>query len=294
MSILSLLQCAYIVYQDKYKKEKQNLLKEIDNLKKTMNQMLIQIQLMGGGKDIFRRTLYYLILIFIPEEQNGSSFFTKVQNLITFFNSKINDDISLIKNLTSNNDKSPNENMTLIINRLHKNSQNVLFIKSIFFMYKFFNHISFLNKNGKLNNRNELMKNEINEHENNPNIKDYFLEENYMNENNNINEEKSFPSLNFCDCYSSYANFLDEIVTNEKTQIILEQVINNIKKENAKIEGPKFEINDLFQEKEGKKLFNLTGFEVQIIIHDLKKLEYKGETLENLVNSKTLEKSKKD
>ena len=294
MSILSLLQCAYIVYQDKYKKEKQNLLKEIDNLKKTMNQMLIQIQLMGGGKDIFRRTLYYLILIFIPEEKNGSSFFTKVQNLITFFNSKINDDISLIKNLTSNNDKSPNENMTLIINRLHKNSQNVLFIKSIFFMYKFFNHISFLNKNGKLNNRNELMKNEINEHENNPNIKDYFLEENYMNENNNINEEKSFPSLNFCDCYSSYANFLDEIVTNEKTQIILEQVINNIKKENSKIEGPKFEINDLFQEKEGKKLFNLTGFEVQIIIHDLKKLEYKGETLENLVNSKTLEKSKKD
>ena len=42
------------------------------------------------------------------------------------------------------------------------------------------------------------------------------------------------------------------------------------------------------QEKEGKKLFNLTGFEVQIIIHDLKKIEYKGETLENLVNSKTL------
>lgn len=47
-------------------------------------------------------------------------------------------------------------------------------------------------------------------------------------------------------------------------------------------------------EKEGKKVFNLTGFDVQIIIHDIKKMKYKDETLENLVNSKTWEKSQEE
>ena len=37
-------------------------------------------------------------------------------------------------------------------------------------------------------------------------------------------------TFNFNDCFSSYANFLDELVTNEKTQIILEQVIQKIEK----------------------------------------------------------------
>ena len=100
--------------------------------------------------------------------------------------------------------------------------------------------------------------------------------------------------MNFNDCFSSYSNFLDEIVTNEKTQIILEQVIQKIEKENSIIDGPKFEVRNLFMEKERKKVFNLTRFDVQIIIHDIKKMKYKEETLENLVNSKTWEKSQQD
>ena len=46
MTILSLLQCAFIVYKEKYRKEKEKLLEEIKNLKKAMNHMFIQIQLM--------------------------------------------------------------------------------------------------------------------------------------------------------------------------------------------------------------------------------------------------------
>ena len=313
MSILTLLQCAFIVYEEKYRKEKEKLLNEINNLKKAMNHMFIQIQLMGGGRDIFRSTLYYLILIFIPEEQNIPSFFTRVQKLINFFETKVNNDLNLIKNFTIKNNSTtttPGENMNVIINRLHQNSQYVLFIKSLFFMYKFFNFIVHLNKNEKLQNKTEQIKND-NENQikensliskmnsknikyNLPLIKEYCPEdENPVSE---ITTKKNliYPTFNFSDCFSSYSNFLDEIVTNEKTQIILEQVINKIETENKIIEGPKFEIKDLFIEKDGKKVFNLTGFDVQVIIHDIKKIKYKEETLENLVNSKTWEKSQQE
>ena len=321
MSILSLLQCAFIVYEEKYRKEKEKLLNEINNLKKAMNHMFIQIQLMGGGRDIFRSTLYYLILIFIPEEQNNPSFFTRVQKLVNFFENKVNNDLNLIKNLSNNinininqnknnNTTPPIENMNIIINRLHQNSQYVLFIKSLFFMYKFFNFIVHLNKNEKLQNNNEQNKieneNQIKENSliskmnsknikyNLPLIKEYFPEE--ENSISEINTKKNliYPTFNFNDCFSSYSNFLDEIVTNEKTQIILEQVINKIETENKMIDGPKFEIRDLFVEKDGKKVFNLTGFDVQVIIHDMKKMKYKEEILENLVNSKTWEKSQQE
>ena len=317
MSILALLQCAFIVYEEKYRKEKEKLLNEINNLKQAMNHMFIQIQLMGGGRDIFRSTLYYLILIFIPEEQNNPSFFAKVQKLIDFFQTKANNDLNLIKNMTNNNNMINNNecgyinmNMNGVINRLHQNSQYVLFIKSLFFMYKFFNFIVHLNKNEKLQNKTDQIKieneNEIKENSliskmnsknikyNLPLIKEYFPEEeNSMTE---FNDKKCliYPTFNFKDCFSSYSNFLDEIVTNEKTQIILEQVINKIETENKMIEGPKFEIKDLFMEKNGKKIFNLTGFDVQVIIHDIKKMKYKEETLENLVNSKTWEKSQQE
>ena len=311
MSILSLLQCTFIVYEEKYRKEKEKLLKEIDNLKKAMNHMFIQIQLMGGGRDIFKSTLFYLILIFIPEEQNIPSFFTRVQKLLSFFEQKVNDDLNLIKDITSNNCTKTNENMNVIINRLHKNSQYVLFVKSLFFMYKFFNFVVHLNKNEKLQNKNDETKkqNEINENNNfndssiskinAKNIKYNLINENFPGEENSNSIDKTkknmiYSTLNFNDCFSSYANFLDEIVTNEKTQIILEQVIEKIETENNEIDGPRFEIKDLFMEKEGKKVFNLTGFDVQIIIHDIKKMKYKDETLENLVNSKTWEKSQEE
>ena len=318
MSILALLQCAFIVYEEKYRKEKEKLLNEINNLKQAMNHMFIQIQLMGGGRDIFRSTLYYLILIFIPEEQNNPSFFAKVQKLIDFFQTKVNNDLNLIKNMTNNNNNMINNNecgyinmnMNGVINRLHQNSQYVLFIKSLFFMYKFFNFIVHLNKNEKLQNKTDQIKieneNEIKENSliskmnsknikyNLPLIKEYFPEEeNSMTEFNN-KKCLIYPTFNFNDCFSSYSNFLDEIVTNEKTQIILEQVINKIETENKMIEGPKFEIKDLFMEKNGKKIFNLTGFDVQVIIHEIKKMKYKEETLENLVNSKTWEKSQQE
>ena len=317
MSILALLQCAFIVYEEKYRKEKEKLLNEINNLKQAMNHMFIQIQLMGGGRDIFRSTLYYLILIFIPEEQNNPSFFAKVQKLIDFFQTKVNNDLNLIKNMTNNNNMINNNecgyinmNMNGVINRLHQNSQYVLFIKSLFFMYKFFNFIVHLNKNEKLQNKTDQIKieneNEIKENSliskmnsknikyNLPLIKEYFPEEeNSMMEFNN-KKCLIYPTFNFNDCFSSYSNFLDEIVTNEKTQIILEQVINKIETENKMIEGPKFEIKDLFMEKNGKKIFNLTGFDVQVIIHEIKKMKYKEETLENLVNSKTWEKSQQE
>ena len=317
MSILALLQCAFIVYEEKYRKEKEKLLNEINNLKQAMNHMFIQIQLMGGGRDIFRSTLYYLILIFIPEEQNNPSFFAKVQKLIDFFQTKVNNDLNLIKNMTNNNNMINNNecgyinmNMNGVINRLHQNSQYVLFIKSLFFMYKFFNFIVHLNKNEKLQNKTDQIKieneNEIKENSliskmnsknikyNLPLIKEYFPEEeNSMTEFNN-KKCLIYPTFNFNDCFSSYSNFLDEIVTNEKTQIILEQVINKIETENKIIEGPKFEIKDLFMEKNGKKIFNLTGFDVQVIIHEIKKMKYKEETLENLVNSKTWEKSQQE
>ena len=317
MSILALLQCAFIVYEEKYRKEKEKLLNEINNLKQAMNHMFIQIQLMGGGRDIFRSTLYYLILIFIPEEQNNPSFFAKVQKLIDFFQTKVNNDLNLIKNMTNNNNMINNNecgyinmNMNGVINRLHQNSQYVLFIKSLFFMYKFFNFIVHLNKNEKLQNKTDQIKieneNEIKENSliskmnsknikyNLPLIKEYFPEEeNSMTEFNN-KKCLIYPTFNFNDCFSSYSNFLDEIVTNEKTQIILEQVINKIETENKMIEGHKFEIKDLFMEKNGKKIFNLTGFDVQVIIHEIKKMKYKEETLENLVNSKTWEKSQQE
>ena len=317
MSILALLQCAFIVYEEKYRKEKEKLLNEINNLKQAMNHMFIQIQLMGGGRDIFRSTLYYLILIFIPEEQNNPSFFAKVHKLIDFFQTKVNNDLNLIKNMTNNNNMINNNecgyinmNMNGVINRLHQNSQYVLFIKSLFFMYKFFNFIVHLNKNEKLQKKTDQIKieneNEIKENSliskmnsknikyNLPLIKEYFPEEeNSMTEFNN-KKCLIYPTFNFNDCFSSYSNFLDEIVTNEKTQIILEQVINKIETENKMIEGPKFEIKDLFMEKNGKKIFNLTGFDVQVIIHEIKKMKYKEETLENLVNSKTWEKSQQE
>ena len=243
MSILALLQCAFIVYEEKYRKEKEKLLNEINNLKQAMNHMFIQIQLMGGGRDIFRSTLYYLILIFIPEEQNNPSFFAKVQKLIDFFQTKVNNDLNLIKNMTNNNNMINNNecgyinmNMNGVINRLHQNSQYVLFIKSLFFMYKFFNFIVHLNKNEKLQNKTDQIKieneNEIKENSliskmnsknikyNLPLIKEYFPEEeNSMTEFNN-KKCLIYPTFNFNDCFSSYSNFLDEIVTNEKTQII--------------------------------------------------------------------------
>ena len=74
----------------------------------------------------------------------------------------------------------------------------------------------------------------------------------------------------------------------------MNQVIEKIEEENNLINTPKFEINNLFIEKEGKKVFNLTGFDVQIIIHDIKNIKYKEETLENLVNSKTWNKSQQE
>ena len=307
MSILSLLQCAFIVYKEKYRKEKEKLLEEINNLKKAMNHMFIQIQLMGGGREIFRKTLYYLILIYIPEEQNNPSFFGKVQKLINFFQNKVNYDLNLIKNMTNGNNiddnKLPCENINLIINRLHKNNQYVLFIKSIFFMYNYFNFIAYSNKNEKLQNKNNetIQDNENslitkintkNIKNNLPLIKDYFIEEEEgKNSKSKINNKREiiYPSFNFQDCYSSYANFLDEIVSNEKTQIIMDQVIQKIEEENKLNNGSKFEIKDLFVEKEGKKVFNITGFDVGIIIHEIKNLKYKDETLENLVNSKTFE-----
>ena len=300
MSIISLLQCAYIVYKEKYRKEKENLLKEIDNLKKAMNHLFIQIQLIGGGKDIFKSTLHYLILIFIPEEENNPSFPGKVQKLVNFFEKRVNNDLDLIKNMTSDNNninnKLPSENINLIINRLYKNSQYVLFIKSIFFMQKFFEFIVQNNKNEKLQNEKDKIQKEKEINENNliiknikekPQIiKDFLREENNSNSIISKKKEIIYSNFNFRDCYSSYANFLDEIVTNEKTQVIMEKVIEKIKEENSLMNESKFEINDLFILKEGKRVFNLTGFDVQIIIHDIKKMEYKGDTLENLVNSK--------
>ena len=100
MPILAILQCAFLVFEEKHRREKQKLLDEIKNLKRAMNQMFIQIQLMGGGRDIFRSTLYYLVLIFIPEEQNIPSFFLKIQKLINFFQKKVDADLLVLKNLT--------------------------------------------------------------------------------------------------------------------------------------------------------------------------------------------------
>jgi len=311
MPILALLQCAFLVFEEKHKREKQKLLDEIKNLKRAMNQMFIQIQLMGGGRDIFRSTLYYLILIFIPEEQNISSFFLKIQKLINFFQKKVDADLLLLRSLPPGAG-SNFENTNQIIKRLHKNSQYVLFIKSLFFMYKYFNYIVHLNTNEKLqiknddedniNNENEIKSNSLitkmnakNIKYNLPALKNYniFQEENSVSIFNN-KKDMIFPTFNFNDCFSSYANFLDELVTNEKTQIILEQVIQKIEKENNQGDVPKFEIKDLFQEKDGKKIFNLTGFDVQVIIHDIKNMKYKEETIENLVNSKTWEKSQQE
>ena len=169
-------------------------------------------------------------------------------------------------------------------------------------MYKFFSFSVHLNKNKKLQNKDEISK-ENNSKENSsiskmnsknikynlPVIKEYFLEEENSISNNNSKKNMIYPCFNFKDCFSSYSNFLDEIVTNEKTQIIMDEVIQKINEENNLNNGPKFETNDLFVEKEGKKVFNLTGFDVQIIIHGIKKIKYKEETLENLVNSKTWE-----
>jgi hypothetical protein len=126
-----------------------------------------------------------------------------------------------------------------------------------------------------------------------PVIKNFFPEENSVTMFNS-KKDMIYPTFNFSDCFSSYSNFLDEMVTNEKTQIIIDQVIEKIEKENNAGDVPKFEINDLFQIKDGKKIFNLTGFDVQVIIHDIKKMKYKEETIENLVNSKTWEKSQQE
>ena len=311
MPILSILQFAFLVFEEKYKREKQKLLDEIKNLKKAMNQMFIQIQLMGGGRDIFRSTLYYLILIFIPGEQNISSFFIKVQKLIHFFQTKVDADLLLLKNMVPGSGSNL-ENTNQIIKRLHQNSQYVLFIKSLFFMYKYFNYIVHLNTNEKLQIKNNEEDNfDINNNINNnslitkmnsknikynlPAIKNYnYFQEDYSLSLYNKNKDMIFPTFNFNDCFSSYANFLDELVTNEKTQIIIDQVIKKIEKENSQVDVPKFEINDLFQEKDGKRVFNLTGFDVQVIIHDIKKMKYKEETFENLVNSKTWEKSQQE
>jgi hypothetical protein len=314
MPILYILQCAFIVFEEKHRKEKEKLLQEINNLKTSMNQMFIQIQLMGGGRDIFRSTLYYLTLIFIPEEQNIQSFFTKIQKLIHFFQKKVNNDLLLLKNLVPNNNSNFSENTNQIIKRLHQNSQYILFIKSLFFMYKYCNYLVHLNKNEKLqkqtssniiynydsnnddNNKNDSLISKINSKNikyNLPIIKNYFSEENSLSIFNN-KKDMIYPSYNFNDCFCSFSNFLDEMVVNEKTQIIIEQVIDKIKKENEEGDLPEFEINDLFSQKDGKIIFNITGFDVQVIIHDIKKMNYKGETFENLVNSKTWEKSQKD
>ena len=326
MPILYILQCAFITFEEKHRKEKEKLLKEIDNLKRSMNQMYIQIQLMGGGRDIFRSTLYYFILIFIPEEQNIPSFFIKVQKLINYFQNKVNTDLLLLKNIIPSPGTNFAENTNQIIKRLHQNSQYVLFIKSIFFMYKYCNYLVHLNKNEKLQNQNnnninyinninnenfisnEIVNNNI-ENINNeslipkintknikynlPVIKSYFPEENSISILN-TKKDMIYPTYNFNDCFCSYANFLDEMVVNEKTQIIIEQVIEKIEKENNQGDVPKFEINDLFSKKDGKRIFNLTGFDVQVIIHNIKKLKYKNETLENLVNSKTWENSQQE
>ena len=75
----------------------------------------------------------------------------------------------------------------------------------------------------------------------------------------------------------SYANILNEMVVNEITQIIIEQVKEKIEKENNQDDVPKFEINDLFSIKYGKKIFNLTVFDLQVIIHNIKILKYKNE-----------------
>ncbi len=320
-----MIQLVFTAFEENYRREKEKLLKEIDNLKRAMNQMFIQIQLMGGGRDIFRSTLYYLILIFIPEQQNIPSFFIKVQKLIDFFQKKVNDDLLLLKTTTSVSGAIGDTN--LIIKRLHQNSQYVLFIKSLFFMYKYFNYIVHLNKNEKLqkkinddedniNNNNDIIEdnksfdediynkdnkgvslvskmNTKNIKYNLPVIKNFFPEENSVTMFNN-KKDMIYPTFNFSDCFSSYSNFLDEMVTNEKTQIIIDQVIEKIEKENNEGDVPKFEINDLFQIKDGKKIFNLTGFDVQVIIHDIKKMKYKEETFENLVNSKTWEKSQQE
>ena len=333
MSILYILQCALIVFEEKQKKEKEKLLKEIDNLKKSMNQMFIQIQLMGGGRDIFRSTLYYLILIFIPESQNIPSFFTKVQNLIHFFQNKVNADLLLLKNLVPTPGSNFSENTNQIIKRLHQNSQYVLFIKSLFFMYKYCNYLVHLNRNEKLQKKNNNFEKNIYKEEDNNNInnvnnnvntinninnkninsndslvskinyknikynlpiiKNYFQETNALSIFNN-KKDMIYPTFNFNDCFCSYANFLDEMVINEKTQIIIEQVIEKIEKENNEGDVPKFEINDLFSKKDGKRIFNITGFDVLVIIHDIKKMNYKNETFENLVNSKTWEKSQQE
>ena len=288
-----------------------------------MNQIYIQIQLMGGGRDIFRSTLYYFILIFIPEEQSIPSFFIKVQKLVNYFQNKVNTDLLLLKNSIPSPGTNFTENTNLIIKRLHQNSQYVLFIKSIFFMYKYCNYLVHLNKNEKLQNQNNnninyiknesFISNEIgnnNEDINNKSliskintknikynlttIKSYFPEENSISILDNNKKDMIYPTYNFNDCFCSYANFLDEMVVNEKTQIIIEQVIEKIEKENKQGNVPKFEINDLFSIKDGKRIFNLTGFDVQVIIHNIKKLKYKNVTLENLVNSKTWEKSQQE
>ena len=313
MPILYILQCAFIVFEEKHRKEKEKLLQEINNLKSSMNQMFIQIQLMGGGRDIFRSTLYYLMLIFILEEQNTQSFFSKIQKLILFFQNKVNNDLLLLKNLISNNNSNYLENTNQIIKRLHQNSQYVLFIKSLFFMYKYCNYLVHLNKNEKLQKQttsnvnynykinNEKISNDSliskvnskNIKYNLPIIKNYFQEEDSLSIFNN-KKDMIYPTYNFNDCFCSFSNFLDEMVTNEKTQIIIEQVIDKIKKENEQGDLPKFEINDLFSKKDGKIMFNITGFDVQVIIHDIKQMNYNGESFENLVNSKTWEKSQKD
>ena len=311
MPILYILQCAFIVFEEKHRKEKEKLLQEINNLKSSMNQMYIQIQLMGGGRDIFRSTLYYLILIFIPEQQKIPSFFTKIQKLIHFFQDKVNTDLLLLKNFIPNGNGNFTENTSQIIKRLHQNSQYILFIKSLFFMYKYCNYLVHLNKNEKLQkqttsivinnydtnnkniNNNDSLISKINSKNIKYNFKNYFPKENTLSIFNN-KKDMVYPTYSFNDCFYSFSNFLDEMVINEKTQIIIEQVIDKIKKENEEGELPKFEINDLFSIKDGKKIFNITGFDVQVIIHDIKKMKYKGESFENLVNSKTWEKSQQE
>ena len=59
MPTLYILQCAFIVFEEKHRKEKEKLLKEINNLKRAMNQMFIQIQLMGGVGIYFE--VHYII-----------------------------------------------------------------------------------------------------------------------------------------------------------------------------------------------------------------------------------------
>ena len=328
MPILYLLQCVIIVFEENHRKEKEQLLKEINNLKRSMNQMHIHIQLMGGGRDILKSTLYYLILIFIPEEQNIPSFFTKIQKLIKYFQNKVNNDLNLLKNLNPSINSNIYENTNQIIKRLHQNSQYVLFIKTLFFMHKYLNYLVHLNKNENLKKQNNESENALNKNIENNDIEDTIIKDDEINEDNDKNINNSlitkinsknmkynlplinnyfikdntisfkkdmiFPTFNFNDCFTSFANFLDEMVKNEKTQIIIEQVINKIEEENNEGELPKFEINDLFQKKDGKRIFNLTGLDVQVIIHEIRNLKYQKETLEDLVNSKTWEKGQKD